>query len=142
MVALFGADERPETGRIEWYVERRDRALGVIEKLRDDMLLRGANAVLEIGLLSRADRATYYDRVEAAGFPLTVYVLDAPREDRWVRVEKRNALPGVQVVPEPFFVMASNMWEPPEEDERSRVDMRSCEDVTVPGGPPTWTWDR
>jgi predicted kinase len=90
MARLFGQDERPAMGRIEWYVERRDRCIEQIWKLTKELIGVGTNAVLEIGLIQRRDREKFYARVDKAGFGLTVYVLDAPRELRRARVQRRN----------------------------------------------------
>jgi predicted kinase len=127
MARLFGQDERPAMGRIEWYVERRDRCIEQIWKLTKELIGVGTNAVLEIGLIQRRDREKFYARVDKAGFGLTVYVLDAPRELRRARVQRRNQEKGetfsMEVPPE-FFELASDMWEPPQEDECRGRDVR------------------
>ena len=120
MARLYGADARPATGRIEWYLERRDRCLEQIWKLATALCEVGTPVVLEIGLLRRAEREAFYRRVEDAGYDLTVHVLDAPRSVRRERVMRRNEEQGetfAQVVPLEFFELASDMWEPPDDDE-------------------------
>lgn len=120
MAQLYGADERPATGRIAWYLERRDRCLAQIWSLAKGLCEVGTSAVLEIGLIQRGEREAFYRRVEDAGHPLAVYVLDAPRELRRARVMLRNQERGptfAQVVPPEFFELASDMWEPPDDDE-------------------------
>ena len=120
MAQLFGADERPATGRIEWYLERRDRCLEQIWKLTTALCDVGTRVVLEIGLIRRAERDAFYRRVDDAGHALAVYVLDAPRPLRRERVMRRNEEKGetfAQVVPLEFFELASDMWEPPDEEE-------------------------
>ena len=127
MAQLYGADERPATGRIEWYLERRDRCLEQIWKLTAALCEVGTPVVLEIGLLRRAEREAFYRRVEDAGYDLAVYVLDAPREVRRERVMRRNEERGetfAQVVPLDFFELASDMWEPPDDDEASERAIR------------------
>lgn len=127
MAQLYGADERPATGRIEWYVERRDRCLEQIWKLTAALCEVGTRVVLEIGLIRRAEREAFYRRVEDAGYDLAVYVLDAPREVRRERVMRRNEERGetfAQVVPLDFFELASDMWEPPDDDEASARAIR------------------
>ena len=127
MAQLYGADERPATGRIEWYLERRDRCLEQIWKLTTALCEVGTRVVLEIGLIRRAEREAFYRRVEDAGHDLTVYVLDAPREVRRERVMRRNEERGetfAQVVPLEFFELASDMWEPPDDDEASERSIR------------------
>ena len=122
MASLFRAD-RPETGVVEWYVERAARCVDQIWKMSAQAIDSGHSVVLEIGLLRRSERERLYARVDAAGYALDVYVLDAPREVRWERVESRNREKGEtfsMVVPRHVFEMASDMWEPPDETE-SRV---------------------
>lgn len=127
MARLYGADERPASGRVAWYLERRDRCLAQIWEVADHACLLGTNVVLEIGLIRRDERAAFYERVDAAGHPLTVHLIDAPREVRRARVLKRNQERGetyAQGVPLEFFELASDMWEPPDEDERRARDIR------------------
>ncbi|MFT3769905.1 MAG: AAA family ATPase [Minicystis sp.] len=134
MATLFGADERPASGRIAWYVERTDRCLEQMWRLAVRMVDLGTDVVLEIGLIQRAAREAFYRRVDDAGLGLTVHVVDAPREVRRARVMARNVEKGetfsMEVPPE-FFELASNLWEPPDEAERAAREMRF---VGVKGG--------
>ena len=126
MTDLFRPD-RPETSLVEWYVERAARCVEQIWKLTARAIEIGASVVLEIGLIQRRDRERLYRRVDAAGYELVVYALDAPREVRRERVEKRNREKGEtfsMVVPPQIFEMASDMWEPPDEAERRARGVR------------------
>ena len=114
MARLFRAD-RPEVGVMEWYAERTARCIEQIWKLTQSLLELGNDVVLEIGLIQRRDRERLYRRVDGAGHALTVYVLDAPRELRRERVERRNEQQGdtfCMVVPPHIFDLASDLWEP------------------------------
>jgi predicted kinase len=127
MARLYGADERPTTGRIAWYLERRDRCLAQIWEVADNLVALGTSVVLEIGLIRRDERASFYRRVDDVGHALTVHLLDAPRDLRRARVLRRNEEQGetfAQVVPLEFFELASDMWEPPDDEERSERDIR------------------
>lgn len=127
MAQLYGADERPAVGRIEWYVERRDRCLAQIWKLTQQLCAVGTHVVLELGLIQRKEREAFYARVDEAGLGLTVYVLDAPREVRRERVLRRNQEKGETFsmeVPPYFFELASDMWEPPQDDECQEREVR------------------
>ncbi len=127
MATLFGDDERPANGRLEWYVERTERCLEQIWKLTENLVDLGIHVVLEVGLIRRQERERFYARVDDAGFGLTVYVLDAPRELRRERVLRRNRERGETFsmeVPPAFFELASDLWEPPAEDERRERDVR------------------
>jgi predicted kinase len=129
MAQLYGADERPATGRIAWYLERRDRCLEQIWRVTTRLCEVGTNVVLEIGLIVRREREAFYGRVDAAAHDLHVYVLDAPRDVRRERVMRRNEDRGptfAQVVPLEMFELASDMWEPPGDDEiRERAIQRA-----------------
>ncbi len=120
MARLFGDDPRPETERIAWYTERTARCLGLIWEQTEELSLLGIDVVLELGLIRREQREAYYARVDAAGLELTPYLIDAPRALRRERVMRRNQDRGetfhVEVPPQ-FFELASDLWEPPDEQE-------------------------
>ena len=119
MATLFRPD-RPLTGTLEWYVERKNRCIEQIWKLACGIIEAGSDVVLELGLIQRVDRQRIYDRVDAAGYELKIYVLDASREARRERVRKRNKVKGdtySMEVPDHIFEIASDMWEPIDESE-------------------------
>lgn len=127
MARLFGQDERPATGRLEWYVERRDRCIEQLWQLTKQLIRVDTNVVLEPGLIQQREREEFYARVDQEGMGLTVYVIDAPRELRRERVQRRNEERGETFsmeVPPYFFELASDMWEPPQEDECLERDVR------------------
>lgn len=137
MARLYGADERPASDRIGWYLERTARCMDVIWDVTCQLADVGADVILELGLIRRDDRRAFYQRVDDAGHPLIVYLVDAPRAIRRERVLRRNIERGptwsVDVPPE-FFELASDLWEPPDDAERAARDLR-----VLPGGatPPT-----
>lgn len=123
MSELYGLDERPSVGRTEWYVERTERCLRVLEPIAFRLADVSTNVVLEIGLIRRAAREAFYRRADDAGHALAIYALDAPRDVRRERVERRNRERGPTFsmeVPLPFFEFASDLWEAPDEEERAR----------------------
>ncbi|MCC6996544.1 MAG: ATP-binding protein [Deltaproteobacteria bacterium] len=126
MTRLFSPD-RPASGVMEWYVERAGRCIDQIWRIAGGLLSVGTDAILEIGLIRRDDRERLFERVDAAGHALTVYVLDAPREVRRERVERRNRDQGAtfsMVVPPHFFELASDLWQPLDDDECEGRDVR------------------
>lgn len=126
MAALFAPD-RPETGRREWYVERRRRCQDQMWTVAKATAGAQTNIVLELGLLRRDERERFYRFVEDAGFHLVVHVLDAPRDVRRERVMLRNVAQGEtfsMVVPLEFFELASDLWEPLPPEEREGRDVR------------------
>lgn len=119
MVRLFGADTRPSENVLDWYLERRERCRSLLWDVTCDALRTGTDVILEIGLLTAAERAHFYE--QAQDFTLKVYVFDAPRDVRRERVLKRNdrAEPFTQRVPVEMFERASDAWEPPDDVERA-----------------------
>ena len=129
MAQLFSAD-RPEEGTMEWYVERTERCIEQIWKVTEQLIATRTEVVLEIGLIQQPARQRLYRRVDAGGYPLTVYVLDAPRDVRWERVQRRNHERGdtfSMVVPSHIFEFASDLWEPLDEAECAGRDVRHIE---------------
>ena len=108
-------------------MERRQRVLEQTWKLTLDLLAVGTPVVYEPGLIRRQEREALYARADEAGLNLAVYVLDAPREVRRERVLRRNGEQGetfAMEVPLAFFELASDLWEPPDDDERRERDIR------------------
>lgn len=119
MARLFRPD-RPDEGLWPWYQERKDRCIDQIWVVVEELLDLDIDAVLELGLVQRAARQAFYERVDAAGHELRVYLLDAPREVRRERVQRRNAEQGAtfsMVVNDEVFEQASDAWEAPDEQE-------------------------
>jgi predicted kinase len=124
MTRLFSPD-RPREDVVPWYAERAARCVDQIWSVATAVVDSGASVVLELGLLSRAERRAFYARAD--GYPLTVHVLDAPREVRRRRVEERNRSRGAtfsMVVPSVVFELASDLWEPPDALECEGRDVR------------------
>jgi predicted kinase len=119
MATLFSPD-RPATGVVEWYLERKDRCIDQIWQLALEVIESGSDVVLELGLIRQADRRQFFERIDSAGHHLNIYVLDAPLEDRRERVRVRNKNRGstyAMEVPDHVFEMANAMWEPLDESE-------------------------
>jgi len=126
MVTLFRPD-RPATGVMEWYAERKDRCIEQIWKVTCGLIDAGTDVVLELGLIQQSIRQQFFDRVDAAGYELTVYVLDASRDTRRERVRQRNRAKGqtfAMDVPDAFFEMASDMWQPFDDFESEGRDVQ------------------
>ncbi len=116
---LFVPD-RPATGVMEWYVERKDRCIGQIWDVALRILDSRCDVVLELGLLQPENRRAMYQRIEESGHKLMIYVLNAPREERRDRVRYRNVEKGSTFsmeVSDEIFELASDMWEEPDDIE-------------------------
>lgn len=126
MARLFSPD-RPDGDITAWYVERAARCVEQIWQLARGLLAAGVDVILEIGLIQRRDRQRLYRRVDEAGLDLRVHALDADRQLRRERVERRNADRGQtfsMVVPPHIFDLASDLWEPPDAAESSARDIQ------------------
>ncbi len=120
-VRLFSPD-RPEGNLAPWYAARKQRLIELIWSHSRRILASGTEVILELGLIQRQSRVAFCQRVLDEGFELQVHVLDAPREIRRARVQRRNAERGEtfsMVVPAHIFEMASDLWEGPDEFEES-----------------------
>ena len=87
----------------------------------------GTDVVLEIGLIQRAARQVFYDRVDSMGYDMAVYVLEASRELRRERVLRRNQQKGdtfSMEVPLEIFELASDLWQPPKANEGKQRELR------------------
>lgn len=116
---LFSPD-RPAGDVVEWYIERKERLVGLIWSHSRRILASGRDAVLELGLVQRAGRIEFCRGVTDASVALTVHVLDAPCDVRRERVRRRNAEKGAtfaMVVPDHVFDVANGLWEVPDEVE-------------------------
>ena len=119
MARLYRPD-RPSTGIIEWYVDRKKRCVDQIWDVALRVLNSGSDVILELGLIQSESRQAMYERIDNSGHEILVYVLDAPREERRERVRNRNIAKGSTFsmeVPDDLFEIASNMWEEPNDSE-------------------------
>lgn len=136
MATLFRPD-RPETEVIPWYLERKDRCLEQIWKLTVELMEASTSVVLELGLIQRAGRAQFLERLDQGGYPYTLYVLEASREVRRERVRRRNLEQGStfsMVVPDAVFERASDLWEELEDNECEGRDVQFVRTDVQPQG--------
>jgi len=119
MVTLFSPD-RPEEGFMQWYGEMKSRCIAQIWSLSSELIDRGVDAVLELGLVQTRDREEFYHRVDGTDYDLRVYLLDTPEAVRRERVKQRNAEQSgtyKMVVSDEIFEMANSFWQAPGEAE-------------------------
>ncbi len=127
MVTLFSPD-RPEDGFMQWYSDRKARCLEQIWKVAERLLTVSDGVILELGLVQRADRAAFYQRIDECGHELIVHLLDVPEETRRARVRQRNQnREGTfkMEVTDEIFELANAAWQPPDTVEVERVDIRT-----------------
>ena len=125
MVTLFSPD-RPAEGFMAWYAERKERCIEQIWRVTERLMDSDIPTILELGLVQRAARAHFYERVDAAGYALKVHLLEAPVETRRQRVVRRNETGSGtfrMVVSDEIFELANRAWEAPDAAECEARDI-------------------
>jgi predicted kinase len=127
MSALFWIDS-PEPLDPLWSMERVERCLVQIWATARRVAELGVPCVLDIGLTRADSRARFVSLAREAGLSVRVHFVDAPREERWRRVQARNGemrerrqLP-FDVTRE-MFDFVESMWEPPTDAEMRAFDV-------------------
>lgn len=119
MVALFWADS-PQPIQFDWTIERVNRCEAQIFAIARQAATRGVPAVLDLGFTTKAHRDKFRDLGEQAGLSVAVHFVDVPANERWRRVEQRNAQQGETyslTVDRGMFDFMEGLWEPPSEAE-------------------------
>jgi predicted kinase len=126
MSTLFSPD-RPASGVIEWYLERKNRCINQIWSQARKTMETGLDAILELGLIQRHDRTQFFKFLHNTNYNMIIYVLDATRDIRRTRVRNRNIEKGPTFcieIPDQVFEMASDMWQPIDESECTGYEIR------------------
>jgi predicted kinase len=126
MVALFWQDS---TGPIEfdWAMERINRCEVQIAAMAIQCSKRGVPAVLDLGFTKAQHRQKFADIAKDVGLEVVLHFLDVTVDERWARVQKRNAQKGetyAMDVNREMFDFVEGMWEAPSEEELSKLDGR------------------
>jgi predicted kinase len=118
MAALFMMDA-PNPLTLDWALPRTERCEQQIWAVTHRLLALGVDVILELGFYKRAQRTRVRARVADAGAPVTVHVLDVPREVRRERVRARNRGSATLTVEvdDAMFDWAEDYYEPLGEDE-------------------------
>ncbi len=87
-----------------------------------DLAGRGLTVVAELGVWTRPERRRRRDQARAAGVGVELHVLDVPLEERWRRVERRNAEPGAVAITRAQLEELQRWWQAPEADELATYD--------------------
>lgn len=115
MQMLFAPDQ-PTALDMAWVVERLARSRQHIWVLSEEILARGQDVVLELGLLRSTDRHQMVEKVQQAGHAVRLYFADAPLAVRKQRVAQRNVQQGqtysFQITP-PMFDFIETLFEAP-----------------------------
>ena len=134
MAELFWMDT-PQPLDPAWSMERVERCLTQIWAVVLQVAARNVPCVLDIGFGQAHSRARFAELAKDAGLPVQLHLIDVPAEERWRRVEARNAQKGETYqlgfnVTRAMFDFVEGLWEPPTEAE-----MLAYNGVRTSGGP-------
>lgn len=119
LATLFAAD-MPDPLDYEWLVDRVQRCEAQIWSTAAGCLAAGTPVIIDLGLMTRADRARVREIAEGAGLPAQWHYVTADAEVRRARVAERSVIKGesfaIEVKPE-HFDFTEGVFEPPGPDE-------------------------
>lgn len=124
MQALYAPDV-PDPIDPAWMMERLGRAQALLWNTAAEVATRGTACILEMGFNQAATRRKYAGLAQDAGLTVRLHYLDVPAEERWRRVERRNANPGRELsmtITRPMFDYVEKMWEPPDPAELAALN--------------------
>ena len=117
--ALFFPDKKEGDG-LEWFLERIERAEGLMIDLIKQLEASGSDSILDLGLSKATHREKFRAFASSNGFDLRTHFLDISRETRlkriWLRNKEQGATFEFEVTDENFEFM-ENWFERPGEDE-------------------------
>ncbi|WP_176559374.1 AAA family ATPase [Rubellimicrobium roseum] len=133
MVTLFGPDA-PQPPQWPWIAERVARCEAQILRTAVACARRGLPVVLDLSFLRADQRARAAQAAREAGLDLRLHLLDPGPEERWRRVEARNAAQGETyrvTVTRPMFDFIESLWQRPSPEEMAALnghDVRALHD--------------
>jgi len=130
MTTLFWMDS-PTPLDPAWSIERVGRCLDQIWQTASQVAARGTPCVLDLGFTRLQERSRFALLACDAGLSRQLHVLDVPADERWRRVELRNAQKGEThqlrfAVTREMFDFVETMWEPP-----TVAEMADCNGIRV-----------
>ncbi len=116
-LADLGIDLFDQTTRV--------RLEAVFWRLAQDLLRVGTSVVLESGFWRREDRDEKRQAAHALGATVELVYLDVPFDERWRRIERRNAgsLEGTVRIERDQLAGYDQLFEPPDDDELALFDL-------------------
>ena len=124
MTTLFGPDQ-PEPIEFAWMMERIGRCEAQMWALARQAAAFGVSSVIDCGLTRADHRARWAAFAAEAGMAVRLHLLDIAPEERWRRVQARNAERGptfrLEVTRE-MFDFVETLWEPPTEAEMAALN--------------------
>jgi len=112
-------------------MQRVERCLTQIWSTASQVARRGVPCVLDLGLSQKASRVRFAKRAAEFGLSVQLHFLDVPPEERWRRVQIRNAAKGGTYdlpfdVTREMFDFVETLWEPP-----TQAEMLECNGIRV-----------
>jgi len=128
MTTLFQADW-PDDLNYNWAMERIDRIEDQMWQMVIQHMENDISVVMDLGLLKKDHRQKFYDLAAAQNYKLETHLVEADKDIRWERVQKRNSEKGktysLQVNRE-MFDFCENLFERPDSEElRNGVIIRT-----------------
>ena len=123
MTTLFWMDS-PEPISFDWAMERIGRAEAQIWDTALQTLRQGLPVILDLGFTKAAHRQKFYDLANEANIEAVLHWVDISSDERWRRVQLRNAEKGetyAMDVPREMFDFMENEWEAPEGEPHYKV---------------------
>ncbi len=74
-----------------WMIERVNRCYEQIWQVSEQILALDGDVVLDLGFTTKAQRDLFSDRAKELGIDAEIHYLDAPKDVRKKRVDKRNS---------------------------------------------------
>ena len=115
MIQLYGPDA-PKNLTPDWYEPRVARCERQIWTLVEQASGKRVASVLDLGFQQKRHREKIIDWSIGSGLTPVLHVMDAPREERWTRVERRNDLGDAEShlrITRPMFDFIESRWAPP-----------------------------
>ena len=133
MATLFWMDT-PQPLSPSWSMERVERCLTQIWAMALQIAGRNVPCVLDLGFGQAHSRAKFAGLAKAAGLSAQLHFVDVPAEERWRRVETRNARRGKTYqlgfdVTREMFDFVEGLWEPPTRAEMLAYDCVRTEGI-------------
>ncbi len=126
MAALFWMDSSQPIDP-GWAMARVNRCYDQIWVTAAQVARCGAPAILDLGFTKALDRRRFADMAAGQGLAVRLHFLDIPAEERWRRVQRRNA-DKTETYQLPFdvtremFDFVEGLWEPPSAKEMADLD--------------------
>ena len=130
MATLFWMDT-PQPLNPAWSIERVERCQTQMWAVALQIAARNVPCVLDLGFSKTKSRTKIADLAKTAGLSVQLHFIDVPAEERWRRVETRNAHKGETYqlgfdVTREMFDFVEGLWEPP-----TRAEMLAYDGVRI-----------